>query len=50
MGDIEGQRVDAKWKRADVGGSRATQRLAILTQSLGEVPEGFSWGRLVLRS
>ena len=46
MGDIEGQRVDAERKRADKEGSKATQRLVGLMQSLGEAPEGFSWGRL----
>ena len=40
MGDAEGQRADAE-------GSRATLRLAGLTQRLGEAAEGFSWGKLV---
>ena len=43
MGDAEGQ-------REGTGGSREMQRLAGLTQSLREMPEGFSWGKLVLRS
>jgi len=39
MGDAEGQKANAE-------GSRATLRLAGLTQSLGEALEGFLWGRL----
>ena len=46
MGDAEGQRAYVERQRADAGGSKATQRLAGLTQSLGEALKGFSWARL----
>ena len=46
MGDAERQKADAKRQKANAKGSGATLRLAGLTQSLGEAPEGFSWGRL----
>ena len=47
MGDAKGQRDDAERQKTNAEGSRAMLRLARLTQSLGEVPEGFSWGRLI---
>jgi len=49
MGDVEGQRGDVERQKIDAEGSKVTLRLAGLTQSLGEAPRGFSWGRLELR-
>jgi len=46
VGDTEGQRADGERQKANSEGSGATLRLIGLTLSLGEVPEGFSWGKL----
>ena len=46
MVDAKGHRVDVERQNANTEGSRATLRLVGLTQSPGEVPEGFLWGKL----
>ena len=46
MGDVEGQRDDVERQKVDAESSRAMMRLARLTQSLGDAPKGFSWGKL----
>lgn len=46
MGDAEGQNADVEKHEVDAEGSRATLRLAGLTQSLRETSERFSWDRL----